>query len=55
MVANAQWLRALVRIIKQKKEPKNEFKRINLELSKDYNWPPIDQPICASGPILICQ
>ncbi|XP_015925261.1 polyamine-transporting ATPase 13A3 isoform X3 [Parasteatoda tepidariorum] len=55
MVANAQWLRAFVRIIKQKKEPKNEFKRINLELSKDYNWPPIDQPICASGPILICQ
>ncbi|XP_035227612.1 probable cation-transporting ATPase 13A3 [Stegodyphus dumicola] len=53
LVSKSRWLRWLVRFIKNKKEPKNEFKRIEKAISEDYLWPPTDKPIYASGPILI--
>lgn len=54
-VAKTRWLRWLVRRLKNKTEPKNEFKRIEKAIAQDYLWPPMDKPIYSSGPILIGQ
>lgn len=55
LVVNSRWLRWCVRKIKNKKEAKNEYKRIDKELSADYEWPQVNKTVYESGPILISQ
>ncbi|XP_055952712.1 polyamine-transporting ATPase 13A3-like isoform X3 [Argiope bruennichi] len=55
LVVNSRWLRWLVRKIKNKKEAKNEYKRIDKALSADYEWPQVNKTVYESGPILISQ
>ncbi|GIY71369.1 cation-transporting ATPase [Caerostris extrusa] len=55
LVVNTRWLRWCVRKIKNKKEAKNEYKRIDKALSADYEWPQVNKTVYESGPILISQ
>ncbi|XP_054716748.1 polyamine-transporting ATPase 13A3-like [Uloborus diversus] len=55
MVSKSRWLRWFVRLIKNKKEPKNEYKRIEKAISDDYEWPPIDKAIYATGTVILGQ
>lgn len=54
-ICKSDWLKKLVRILKNKKEPKNEYKRIEKEITLDSQWPCMDRPIYSTGPIIVVQ
>ncbi len=43
LLVDQEWYKHFGRIVMRKKEPKNKYKRIKLELEGDKSWPPRDK------------